>query len=73
MNRLILPERFRRLAPGTPEPESIEKSLGLTEEDAQAFIASNPAIQRDLKKARKAYARLQATIRYEAARLASSK
>lgn len=65
---LLLPDKLAVPVKPVPEPE-----LELTMDEAEAFIANNPAIQRDLKKARKAYARLQETIKYEADALARSK
>lgn len=53
------------------EDEGLEPELpALTEDDAKRFIANNKAIQRDMKKAQKAYARLQATIKHEVQALA---
>jgi hypothetical protein len=68
-SRLILPQHV--LDERARKEEAAE--LGMTEWEVMSFIDNNPAIQRDIKKAKKAYERLQATIKHEAEALARSK
>ena len=68
-SRLILPQHV--LDERARKEEAAE--LGMTEAEVVAFIDNNRAIQRAIKKARKAYEHLQATLKYEAEQLARSK
>jgi hypothetical protein len=75
-SNLILPSgEIIELGPSAESRARREEAaeLGMTEAEVVQFIDNNPAIQRDIKKARKAYERLQATLKHEAEALARSK
>ena len=57
---LLLPDK--KTVPNPPVDDLLNT---MSIDEAEAFLAGNKAIQRDMKKAKKAYARLEETIRYE--------